>query len=32
MMLVVSGVSMLIHLYSVAYMGGDRGYARFFAT
>jgi NADH-quinone oxidoreductase subunit L len=28
---VVSGVSMLIHLYSVAYMGGDRGYARFFA-
>jgi NADH-quinone oxidoreductase subunit L len=31
MMLVVSGVSMLIHLYSVAYMGGDRGYSRFFA-
>jgi NADH-quinone oxidoreductase subunit L len=31
MMLVVSGVSMLIHLYSVAYMGGDRGYPRFFA-
>jgi NADH-quinone oxidoreductase subunit L len=31
MILVVSGVSMLIHLYSVAYMGGDRGYARFFA-
>jgi NADH-quinone oxidoreductase subunit L len=31
MMLVVSGVSMLIHLYSVAYMGGDRGYARFFS-
>jgi NADH-quinone oxidoreductase subunit L len=31
MMLVVTGVSMLIHLYSVAYMGGDRGYARFFA-
>ena len=31
MMLVVSGVSMLIHLYSVAYMGGDLGYARFFA-
>ncbi len=30
MMLVVSGVSMLIHLYSVAYMGGDRGYTRFF--
>ena len=31
MMLVVTGVSTLIHLYSVAYMGGDRGYARFFA-
>jgi NADH-quinone oxidoreductase subunit L len=31
MMLIVSGVSMLIHLYSVSYMGGDRGYARFFA-
>jgi NADH-quinone oxidoreductase subunit L len=31
MMLVVSGVSMLIHLYSVAYMGGDHGYPRFFA-
>jgi len=31
MMLVVSGVSFLIHLYSVAYMAGDRGYARFFA-
>ncbi len=31
MILVVSGVSMLIHLYSVSYMGGDEGYARFFA-
>src|SRR5215211_3652464 len=31
MALVVSGVSMLIHLYSVAYMASDRGYARFFA-
>jgi NADH-quinone oxidoreductase subunit L len=31
MSLVVSGVSMLIHLYSVAYMGSDRGYTRFFA-
>jgi NADH-quinone oxidoreductase subunit L len=31
MILVVSGVSTLIHLYSVSYMGGDRGYARFFA-
>ena len=29
--LVVAGVSTLIHLYSVAYMGGDRGYTRFFA-
>jgi NADH-quinone oxidoreductase subunit L len=31
MILVVSGVSTLIHLYSVAYMDGDRGYSRFFA-
>jgi len=31
MMLVVCGVSALIHLYSVAYMASDRGYARFFA-
>jgi NADH-quinone oxidoreductase subunit L len=31
MALVVSGVSALIHLYSVSYMGGDRGYSRFFA-
>ncbi len=31
MALVVSGVSTLIHVYSVAYMGGDRGYSRFFA-
>ncbi len=31
MMLVVSGVSTLIHLYSVAYMRSDRGYRRFFA-
>ncbi|MGZ6672771.1 MAG: NADH-quinone oxidoreductase subunit L [Solirubrobacteraceae bacterium] len=31
MALVVTGVSALIHLYAVAYMGGDRGYARFFA-
>ena len=27
----VSGVSTLIHLYSVAYMKSDRGYTRFFA-
>ena len=31
MCLVVTGVSMLIHLYSVAYMDSDRGYARFFS-
>jgi NADH-quinone oxidoreductase subunit L len=31
MCLVVTGVSFLIHLYSVAYMSGDRGYARYFA-
>ena len=31
MMLVVSGVSALIHLYSTAYMASDRGYARFFS-
>src|SRR6478609_6994569 len=30
MCLVVAGVSTLIHLYSVAYMGGDRGFTRFF--
>jgi len=31
MALVVSGVSMLIHLYSVGYMASDQGYVRFFA-
>jgi NADH-quinone oxidoreductase subunit L len=31
MCLTVAGVSALIHLYSVAYMGGDRGYSRFFS-
>jgi NADH-quinone oxidoreductase subunit L len=31
MALVVSGVSALIHLYSVSYMKSDRGYARYFA-
>jgi NADH-quinone oxidoreductase subunit L len=31
MCLVVSGVSFLIHVYSIAYMGGDRGYTRYFA-
>jgi NADH-quinone oxidoreductase subunit L len=31
MVLVVSGVSFLIHVYSTAYMDSDRGYARFFS-
>jgi NADH-quinone oxidoreductase subunit L len=31
MILVVSGVSTLIHLYSVAYLDSDRGYARYFS-
>ncbi len=31
MMLVVTFVSFLIHLYSVEYMAGDEGYSRFFA-
>jgi NADH-quinone oxidoreductase subunit L len=31
MMLVVSGVSALIHLYSVTYMTRDRGFARYFS-
>jgi NADH-quinone oxidoreductase subunit L len=31
MALVVSGVSFLIHVYSVAYMDSDRGYARYFS-
>jgi NADH-quinone oxidoreductase subunit L len=31
MVLVVSGVSTLIHLYSISYMEGDRGYARYFS-
>jgi NADH-quinone oxidoreductase subunit L len=31
MMLVVTGISTLIHLYSVSYMQSDRGYARYFA-
>ena len=31
MALVVSGISALIHLYSVAYMDSDRGYTRFFS-
>ena len=31
MVTTVSGVSALIHLYSVAYMGSDRGYTRYFS-
>src|SRR5207248_11247331 len=31
MMLIVTGVSALIHTYSISYLGSDRGYARFFA-
>ena len=31
MILVVSGVSMLIHLYSISYLESDRGYARYFS-
>src|SRR5207244_3637923 len=31
MALVVSGVSFLIHVYSVAYMDSDRGYVRYFS-
>jgi NADH-quinone oxidoreductase subunit L len=31
MALVVTGVSTLIHLYSVTYLSSDRGYARFFS-
>ncbi|MEA2313662.1 MAG: NADH-quinone oxidoreductase subunit [Solirubrobacteraceae bacterium] len=31
MILVVSGISMLIHLYSVSYMESDRGFARYFS-
>jgi NADH-quinone oxidoreductase subunit L len=31
MICVVAGVSTLIHLYSISYLKGDRGYVRFFA-
>ncbi|MGH7440569.1 MAG: proton-conducting transporter membrane subunit, partial [Polyangiaceae bacterium] len=30
MMLIVTGVGFLIHLYATSYMAGDKGYARFF--
>lgn len=31
MMLVVTGISFLIHIYSIGYMAGDKDYARYFA-
>ena len=31
MVLVVTGIGFLIHIYSQGYMKGDKGYARFFA-
>jgi len=31
MLLVVTGISMLIHVFSMGYMGDDEGYARYFA-
>lgn len=31
MVLVVTGVGLLIHIYSIGYMHGDRGFARYFA-
>jgi NADH-quinone oxidoreductase subunit L len=31
MILIVTGVSTLIHLYSISYMEGDRGFSRYFA-
>ncbi|HEX8729567.1 MAG TPA: NADH-quinone oxidoreductase subunit L [Ktedonobacterales bacterium] len=30
MLIVVTGVSMLVHLYSIGYMAGDLGFSRFF--
>ena len=32
MLLVVTGVGFLIHVYSVGYMGDEEGYARYLAT
>ena len=31
MMLIISGIGTLIHLYSIGYMHGDKGFSRFFA-
>ena len=30
MALIVTGVSFVIHIYSIGYMNGDKGYARYF--
>ncbi len=32
MLMVVTGVGSLIHLYSIGYMHGEEGFYRFFAT
>ncbi len=32
MLVVVTGVSMLVHLYSIGYMAGDPGFSRFFMS
>ncbi|MEJ7652342.1 MAG: proton-conducting transporter membrane subunit [Chloroflexia bacterium] len=32
MALIVTGISMLVHLYSIEYMAGDRSYRRYFAV
>src|SRR4051794_23112504 len=31
MTVVITGVSTLIHLYSISYLSGDRGYSRYFS-
>lgn len=31
MMMLITGVSMIVHVYSIRYMQGERGYARFYA-
>ena len=31
MMLIITGVGFLIHIYSIAYMHGDKGFSRYFA-
>jgi len=32
LVMVVTGVSLLVHVYSIGYMHGDPGYPRFFAS